>query len=241
MVMYCPDCATLLDEVAVGDPCPCCGGSRRSAIARAQTAHAVATALPPVVVTESRPDDGTELVTVSSVSFRSTSETGFERDQQRFSGRPPQNEEDVLQVCRALRTALSREGAACGRFRVLGDRLDDVDAIANCQNGRLVRVQVTRIERSVWRDLAIHGIAESDRSPEMLADDVVVAIKSKLLYPRAQRGRMILALDAMRSPGHSHAAVVQAFLAGRSAWLTDLGFEMVWLVGATASLTSRLG
>jgi hypothetical protein len=38
-VMFCPDCKHNLDDVPVGDPCPGCGGDRRSAIAMPETIH----------------------------------------------------------------------------------------------------------------------------------------------------------------------------------------------------------
>ena len=36
--MICPDCQQNLDDVPVGDPCPQCGGNRRSAVVEAQAA-----------------------------------------------------------------------------------------------------------------------------------------------------------------------------------------------------------
>lgn len=36
--MICPDCQQDLDDVPVGDPCPQCGGNRRSAVVQAQAA-----------------------------------------------------------------------------------------------------------------------------------------------------------------------------------------------------------
>jgi hypothetical protein len=240
LVKCCSDCATVLDEVPPGDPCPGCGGYRRSTVVRVQTAHEVETAMPFIAVTKSQASEVPERITVSSADFRSASEAGFESGRQSFTGRPPQNEEDVLQVCRALRTALAREGLVCGRFRLPSDRVDDVDAVADREDGRLVQVQVTRVERGVWRDLAIEGAAELHRSAAALAGDIVVAIESKLLYPEAQRGRIVLALDALRSPGYTSAAVVQAVLDERADWIAECGFEGVWLVGASAALTYRL-
>jgi hypothetical protein len=38
MAMICPDCQQDLDDVPVGDPCPRCGGNRRSAVVQAQAA-----------------------------------------------------------------------------------------------------------------------------------------------------------------------------------------------------------
>jgi predicted RNA-binding Zn-ribbon protein involved in translation (DUF1610 family) len=41
MAMICPDCQQNLDDVPVGDPCPQCGGVRRSAVVQAQAQHYV--------------------------------------------------------------------------------------------------------------------------------------------------------------------------------------------------------
>jgi hypothetical protein len=47
--MTCPDCQQNLDDVPVGDPCPQCGGIRRSAAVQAQAALVVAVAFAPTV------------------------------------------------------------------------------------------------------------------------------------------------------------------------------------------------
>jgi hypothetical protein len=43
--MICSDCQQNLDDVPVGEPCPQCGGNRRSAVVQAQAALSVATAM----------------------------------------------------------------------------------------------------------------------------------------------------------------------------------------------------
>ena len=43
--MICPDCQQNLDDVPVGDPCPQCGGKRRSAVVQAQAAMAAVSAM----------------------------------------------------------------------------------------------------------------------------------------------------------------------------------------------------
>jgi len=53
--MFCPDCQADLDSVAAGDPCPQCGGSRRSAVARVETIG-VATAVGEVSLRITRGD-----------------------------------------------------------------------------------------------------------------------------------------------------------------------------------------
>ena len=43
--MICPDCQQNLDDVPVGDPCPLCGGARRSAVIQAQAAVVAVSAM----------------------------------------------------------------------------------------------------------------------------------------------------------------------------------------------------
>jgi len=45
MAMICPDCQQDLDDVSVGDPCPQCGGKRRSAVLQAQATMAAVSAM----------------------------------------------------------------------------------------------------------------------------------------------------------------------------------------------------
>lgn len=47
--MFCMDCNADLDVVAVGDPCPTCGGTRRSAIVTPQTAAVRVTVSEPTI------------------------------------------------------------------------------------------------------------------------------------------------------------------------------------------------
>ena len=47
--MICPDCQQNLDDVPVGDPCPQCGGARRSAVVQAQAAMVAVSAMAPTV------------------------------------------------------------------------------------------------------------------------------------------------------------------------------------------------
>ena len=49
MAMICPDCQQDLDDVPVGDPCPQCGGNRRSAVVQAQAAMVGVSAMAPTV------------------------------------------------------------------------------------------------------------------------------------------------------------------------------------------------
>jgi hypothetical protein len=142
---------------------------------------------------------------------------GGEDHRQDFHGRPAQNEEDVLQVCRSLRAALRREGEVWGPFSVPPAPADDVDAVAENDAGAVLRVQVTRVERAAWGTLAQSGQTTLQRNVEELVSNIRAAAESKLYSP-AQRRKLLLALDAIRSPAYVHDAVV-----GRSLPLTEHG------------------
>lgn len=246
MPHFCSDCEyeygneVTAEAIAAGRvTCPICGSTRISARALAGTAEAVVTAPSPRVATYSHYPDGTEEITVGGEGFRSSSIAGGNDQRQEFHGRPAQNEEDVLQVCRSLRAALQREGQVWGRFSLPPARTDDADAVAEDDAGAVLRVQVTRVERVAWGTLAQHGQATLQRSIDVRVADIRAAVESKL-YPDAQRRKLLLALDAIRSPGYVEDPVVAAFLAAHGAWAAGLGYRAIWLVGPTAELTHRL-
>jgi hypothetical protein len=117
MPHYCSDCEyeygneVTAEAIAAGRvSCPVCGSTNISARALAGTAEAAVTAPSPRVATHSHYPDGTEEIAVGGEGFRSSSIAGGNHPRQDFHGRPAQNEEDVLQVCRSLRAALQRQG-----------------------------------------------------------------------------------------------------------------------------------
>jgi hypothetical protein len=97
--MFCPDCAAELDDVAVSEPCPDCGGHRRSANAQAASATASITVSDVRAVGHSHLADGSERIDVGSRQFRSSSHAGPGAERQSFAGRSPQNEDDRADVC----------------------------------------------------------------------------------------------------------------------------------------------
>jgi hypothetical protein len=238
-MMFCPDCNTNLDAVPVDDPCPGCGGKRRSAVAYAEVARAVATAPPVTAVGHSHLADGTEVIEVGSEGYRSASRSGPAT--QRFEGSPPQGEEDVLQVCKTLRAALRHRGEEWSAFQTQPPPVDDVDAFASDDLANLLEVQVTRVERQAWSDLAQRGASHAARSETELAQDIATAIEGKSKrYSASQRARLVLALDARRSPGHVHRSVVDRFLEAHADIATTSGYRAIWLVGPTSDLTYQL-
>jgi hypothetical protein len=246
MPHYCSDCEyqygneVTAEAIAAGRAsCPICGSTHISARALAGTAEVVVTAPSPRVATHSHYPDGTEEIAVGGEGFRSSSIAGGNHQRQDFHGRPAQNEEDVLQVCRSLRAALQREGQVWARFSLPPTHADDADAVAEDDTGAVLRVQVTRVERAAWGTLAQTGQATLQRSIEERVEDIRAAVESKL-YPDAQRRKLLLALDAIRSPGYVEDAVVAAFLATHGTWAAGLGYQAIWLVGPTVELTRRL-
>jgi hypothetical protein len=126
-----------------------------------------------------------------------------------------------------------------GPFSLPSTQADDADAVAEDTAGAVLRVQVTRVERTAWRTLAQSGQATFDRGIEERVADIQAAVESKL-YPEPQRRKLLLALDAIRSPGHVEDSVVVAFLAAHGAWAAGLGYRAIWLVGPTTELTHQL-
>jgi hypothetical protein len=246
MPHYCAECEyehgneVTAEAIAAGQvSCPVCGSTRISARALAGVAEVVVSVPPARVVTHSHHHDGSESIVVGSEEFHSSSVAGREDHRQDFHGRPAQNEEDVLQVCRSLRAALRRQGEVWGRFSTPAAPTDDVDAVAEDDAGAVLRVQVTRVERVAWGSLALSGQTTLQRNAEELAADIRAAVESKL-YPLPQRRELLLALDAIRSPAYVHDEVVAAFLATHGEWAAGLGYWAIWLVGPTADLTRRL-
>jgi hypothetical protein len=125
---------------------------------------------------------------------------------------------------------------------------DDVDAIATNDAGEVLQVQVTQVERAAWKLLALDRPASLQRTLDELVAAIRAAVDAKgdpsprrrKGIPRAQRKRLLLALDAIRSPGYVHQPVVAAFLDQHREWAAGLGFRAIWLVGPTAELTRRV-
>lgn len=238
--MFCPDCGTNLDDVANGAPCPGCGGDRRSANANAGCATATGAVPNPRAVGHSHPPDGSERINVGSRLYRSSGHAGLGTSRQTFDGRPPRNEDDVLDVCRILRSALNASGGAWGAFAEQSGPVNDIDAVAVNDVGQRLQVQVVRVEQAAWKDLGRTGHTEGAIPVEELAMAVLRAVEKKLIYPPAQRQELLLALDAIRSPSYVLKQVLDHVMINYAGQIAQYGFRAVWLVGPTAALTYQL-
>jgi len=239
-MMFCPECGHALDEVDLADPCPSCGGNRRSASVSAQAATSKAEAPPGTVVGHSYPGEAREQIDVSGPTYRSSSIGDPGGGRQVFNGKSPLNEEDVQQVCAILRDALDVIGHHWNHFRVPPDT-SDVDAIAEGSHGNRLQVQVTRVERTAWKEVARTGKAESVETDEQRATAIWDAITNKSIrIPPRQRIQLMLVLDAIRTPGYLRSSVVEEFQARYGEQAGKLGYIAVWLVGPTPALTRQL-
>ena len=70
-----------------------------------------------------------------------------------------------------------------------------------------------------------------------------IAIETKAndrRIPQSSRCGLLLALDATRLPALGFDAVVEAFRNDWGLWTKSLGFDSVWLIGPSESMTWRL-
>src|ERR1700735_817409 len=144
-MMFCPNCGGVLDAVGLADPCPCCGGKRRSANAPAPCATGSGTVLRQTVVSHSYPGDVGEGIDVGNPRYRSSSTADPGGGRQVLDGEPSRHEQDVQHVCDNWREALAQVGGHWDRFRVYESETSDVDALAEDGYGRRRQFQVTRV------------------------------------------------------------------------------------------------
>jgi len=150
----------------------------------------------------------------------------------------------VLQVCESLMEAMKATGVEFdGKFREPAGREDGVDACAQLAGGGVVEVQVVGVrDQTLSRMLGAKGTASSTKAADEMADDICDrVVKKRDSYPSAVRQGRVLAVDAIRSPGHTTPAVLKALQQpARAEVLRSSGFEAVWIVGPTQKLTFRV-
>jgi hypothetical protein len=185
-------------------------------------------------------NDGHESADVQAGSAPSTGTRTNPR--QPFRGRPRGDETDVLQVCTILRTVLNDQGDTWGGFSEPSPSASDVDATATDEDGNVLRVQVTRVDRAAAKTLARGDPVNRRRSVGQQVTDIRAAVDSNARrHTSIECGELLLALDAIRSPGHVDGAVVDAFLTAHQTYVAGLGYRAVWLVGPTGEMSRQVG
>ena len=215
-------------------------GARREASIELPTAELRLVAPPGRVAAGSYTGTPQEGLTVAGPSYRASSAADVGGGRQVYEGSSPQNEQDVLDVCGVLRAALNRAGGQWIGCQAPPE-VSDVDCLLDDASGAALQVQVTRVERAIWEQVARTGRAEMTRTVTQAADAIWDAIsrKSTKIPPR-QRQDLLLALDALGAPAFPLLPVASEFRTRYSAQAAALGYKSIWLVGPAEDWTHRL-
>jgi hypothetical protein len=166
----------------------------------------------------------------------------------RVTGKSPQGEEDTLSACRILVAVLNKAGGDWDEPTYEPTKEDgvvDCQAVDRQSKGKKLHVQITHadVDPQFWLTLSRDGVIEGNKTPEALVEVIKSAIDHKANHrkiPKANRQGLLLALDATRLPALSFDAVAEAFRSRWGPWAHTLGFDSVWLVGPSESLTWQL-
>jgi hypothetical protein len=156
----------------------------------------------------------------------------------RIVGGAPKGEQAELRVAQYLVAHLNQLGAdwqSPELVRADAHNERGVDCIARNTTGQELQIQVTTIEREVWRKR--ENVHERSMEIPEVVEAIRIAIQAKAT--RADR-KIVLALDATDSLGPALRAVVEAFRTQHGAWAGSVGFQEIWLVGAVVALVNRL-
>jgi hypothetical protein len=158
-----------------------------------------------------------------------------------LSGASPQGEEDTFAACRILIETMNRAGASWSQ-PVLGREPADCEANDSRLLLKPLEIQVVRATNDpiLWKSLSNSGAIQRLNAPVDFVPMVRSAVAKKLKYPRDERARLVLALDANRLPDVTIHDVVDHIRTELKDWLSELGFREVWLVGPVCDLTHRL-
>lgn len=163
----------------------------------------------------------------------------------RVKGDPPEGEELTLAACRILVRSLNSQGGDWSD-PYEGEEASHSDCVACKESNpdRELHIQVVQaiIESDLWEHWAEEGgYDHSAASPNAVAGRLTEAIEKKVeRIPEGARDDLILALNALRTPGASLEPVVEEFRGQYADEVGALGFDQVWLVGLNDSLVWRL-
>jgi hypothetical protein len=166
------------------------------------------------------------------------------RISQHLAGPSPQGEENTLAICQALIRAMNRLGDTWEQ-PVPGDQDEDCIAKDLAYPGKgPIRIQVVRaaVDSEMWQALSLFGqVAMKQISVAEAGDTMAKALRKKVnQIPKRQRRSLVLALDASLLPGLAFESVINSFHERHQDLLDSAGFQSVWIVGPTESLTRRL-
>ena len=162
-----------------------------------------------------------------------------------IEGKSPPGESGTYLVCSILIEKINDEcEASWGDLVDLSaseeHREEGVDCRA-CDGENTLDIQVTRVETRIWKELAELGKVSGKSWVEAIADEILRVIEKKSKpIPAHERAKLVLALNALETPGIAFRQVVSTFHSKYGPKAKSLGYKSIWLVGRTTSLTSQL-
>jgi hypothetical protein len=156
------------------------------------------------------------------------------------AGPGPRNEEDGLEICARMVRMLNKSG---GEWSHPVEGSQDIDGHSTNPVGDELRMQVVRASNNntLWEGVNKNGSAIIDYNPSTAAREMIEAIRGKSRrYPPEQKRRLILLLDAARTPSHTFKQVLDQFQEQHRTECQKAGFAQVWAVGPHDGLVERL-
>jgi hypothetical protein len=153
----------------------------------------------------------------------------------------PQNEQGIEKVCGILSKRRNQDGTCWS------EPTRSIEPGVDCEahdGSNVLKVQVTRTPYDPTIRLALGRTGASTgahANADDAADDMRARVKAKTdrVAPSARIG-ITLALDATDTSAYVLQDVVRSFRTRHGTWAGGLGFDAIWVVGPTSSLTFRL-
>jgi hypothetical protein len=161
-----------------------------------------------------------------------------------IKGKSRQGESGTIEVCKILIERLNQNGANWSHPIDLNTIEESEEQGVDCEacDGDLIlHIQVTRVERSIWRTLSIKKeVSKNSDIRELVETIKSVIFKKSRTISSDQRKELILALDAVETPDYAFEKVIKLFREAHHSEIAALGFKGVWLVGPNEAMTYRL-
>lgn len=161
-----------------------------------------------------------------------------------IEGCPPQNEEGTLDACEILVNYLNQltdQPTFLSPYVVSHKYLDALAQRVD-KNQQPLSIQVVRAVASdkFWHALAKQKIFSKVYNLTKASELLVEAINKKLGIPEENRSEIVLLLDAVTTPFLSFRGIIDNFIQQYTKWMLQLGFQEIWIVGPSPTMTHRL-
>jgi hypothetical protein len=161
-----------------------------------------------------------------------------------IEGNSRQGESGSLEVCEILVRHMNQNGAAWDNVIDLTSDRNHREEGIDCKafdGNRELNIQVTRVERKLWKELATRGQVTNNKLVIELANAMWDSIEEKSLpLPIDQRNNIVLALNAIDTPSYVLKDVIKMFKSKYGNRVVSFGYISVWVVGPSENFTHRL-